>query len=239
MSGHRQTYTKTVPILSPLLLWMVLYEAFPQNIFPGLYITHQSWSYCIFCHILLSVALKTEVVHFKKFTIRPFKINCAFWVRILCKRKEQAGQKNHTQWEKKAELSVFFFLLDLIIFQLIGGLVNQRIYWVCPYKQYLNVDSTFMTNELKILLLLLSYKVSCSQLQCILRRGKEKNNRIMPIKGALPNKGGATSDNSDNESAWHCREPTCLCLEPLSDIDPRDLWPWPMWQTDRQNESDA
>ncbi len=65
----------------------------------------------------------------------------------------------------------------------------------------MDIDSTFLTNVLKLLLLLLSYKVSCPQLQCILRRGKEKNNRIMPIKGALPNKGGATSDNSDNESA--------------------------------------
>ncbi len=27
-----------------------------------------------------------------------------------------------------------------------------------------------------------------------------------------------------NEATWRCREPSCLCLEPLFDLDTRDLW---------------
>ena len=33
----------------------------------------------------------------------------------------------------------------------------------------------------------------------------------------------------ENETTWHCHEPTYLCLEPLFYLDPCDLWPWPVW----------
>ena len=31
-----------------------------------------------------------------------------------------------------------------------------------------------------------------------------------------------------NEASWRWCEPTCLCLEPLFDVDQCDLWPWPL-----------
>ena len=33
--------------------------------------------------------------------------------------------------------------------------------------------------------------------------------------------------NIRNEATWRWCEPTCLCLDPLFDLDPCDLWPWP------------
>ncbi len=45
-----------------------------------------------------------------------------------------------------------------------------------------------------------------------------------------------TRSSDQNEATWRCREPTRLCLEPLFDLDPRDLWLWPIWPlTSRSN----
>ena len=35
-----------------------------------------------------------------------------------------------------------------------------------------------------------------------------------------------TSGKQYNEATWHCCEPTCLCLEPIFDLDSCDSCPW-------------
>ncbi len=37
------------------------------------------------------------------------------------------------------------------------------------------------------------------------------------------------ADLIDNKATWRSCEPTCLCLKSLLDLEPYDLWPWPMW----------
>ncbi len=42
--------------------------------------------------------------------------------------------------------------------------------------------------------------------------------------------------NSSFKKIARCLEPTCLCLGPWFNLDPCDLWPWPMWPlTSRSN----